>query len=104
MRIEDVPLYAPCQPHWLCVPFMSVFTLLLLSWAWFFLSELSIANTKKFSGLKRCVGYAVFTTAIAKVTVARRIFNKPRIVLRVVLGIFALMLNYRHAFLAQPTV
>ncbi|MGL4380475.1 MAG: hypothetical protein ACRCTB_05305 [Vibrio sp.] len=37
MRIEDVPLYAPCQPHWLCVPFMSVFTLLLLIGLGFFI-------------------------------------------------------------------
>lgn len=44
MRIEDVPLYAPCQPHWLCVPFMSIFALLLLI-GLVFLFGLFIANT-----------------------------------------------------------
>ena len=37
MRIEDVPLYAPCQPHWLCVPFMGIFALLLLIGLVFFI-------------------------------------------------------------------
>ncbi len=44
MRIEDVPLYAPCQPHWLCVPFMGIFALLLLI-GLVFLFALFIANT-----------------------------------------------------------
>lgn len=44
MRIEDVPLYVPCQPHWLCVPFMSIFALLLLI-GLVFLFALFIANT-----------------------------------------------------------
>ncbi|MBF9000186.1 hypothetical protein [Vibrio nitrifigilis] len=26
----DFPLYVPCQPDWLCVPFLSVFSVLLL--------------------------------------------------------------------------
>lgn len=26
----DITWYLPCQPHWLCAPFMTTFTLLLL--------------------------------------------------------------------------
>lgn len=36
MRIEDVPLYAPCQPHWLCVP-LWVFCVITLDWIGFFI-------------------------------------------------------------------
>ncbi len=39
MRIEDVPLYAPCQPHWLCVPFMSIFGVIALDWVGFLYSH-----------------------------------------------------------------
>lgn len=32
----DFEFFVPCQPNWLCVPFMSVFTLLLLVGLFFF--------------------------------------------------------------------
>ncbi|EEZ00221.1 hypothetical protein JG636_05525 [Vibrio cholerae] len=58
MRIEDVPLYAPCQPHWLCVPFMSIFTLLLLIGLGFFIRVIyreyqKIQRAKKVRRLRR---------------------------------------------------
>lgn len=58
MRIEDVPLYAPCQPHWLCVPFMGIFALLLLIGLVFFIriiyrEYLKIQRAQKVLRLRR---------------------------------------------------
>lgn len=58
MRIEDVPLYAPCQPHWLCVPFMSIFAVLLLIGLVFFIriiyrEYLKIQRAQKVRRLRR---------------------------------------------------
>ncbi len=57
MRIEDVPLYAPCQPHWLCVPFMGIFALLLLIGLVFFIRIIYREYLKKKVRLLRRTHY-----------------------------------------------
>lgn len=76
MRIEDVPLYAPCQPHWLCVPFMGIFALLLLI-GLVFLFALFIAKYLKIQRAQKRADCGALIIQIVRAVVVRPISNKP---------------------------
>ncbi len=76
MRIEDVPLYAPCQPHWLCVPFMGIFALLLLIGLVFFI-RIIYREYLKIQRAQKCADCGALIIEIVRAVVVRPISNKP---------------------------
>ncbi len=104
MRIEDVPLYAPCQPHWLCVPFMGIFALLLLIGLVFFYSHY-LSRILKNSARTKSAPIAAHSLSRSS---GRWSSDQYQINLKrenlIGFDIFALTLNSQRVFLIQSVV
>lgn len=100
MRIEDVPLYAPCQPHWLCVPFMSIFTLLLLIGLVFFI-RIVYREYQKIQRQKGAPSTSYSLPGSQRWWSANQYQVNLKRACRIRLGIFVPKLNYLHVSLTQ---